>query len=175
MQTAKYSFVISVTLTGFQNKKLSCPRETARRFVSLNSLLNHSRSFEMTLLSRACVSLALVFHWNYVSMSHRFRDIQCQKTGWTWKWGRGRSRSLKTMPFAFDRSYTTFYWSAIVSIAVCCTIFKLFDVKSSWPWKGHWRSFRLVPFESLSAVSYSPSIVTMAVSLTVYEIFSVKV
>ena len=41
--------------------------------------------------------------------------------------GRGRSRSLKTVPF--DRSYTTFYWSAIVSIAVCCTIFKLFDVE----------------------------------------------
>ena len=31
-----------------------------------------------------------------------------------------------------------------------------------------------VPFESLGAVSYSPSIVTMAVSLTVYEIFRVK-
>ena len=31
-----------------------------------------------------------------------------------------------------------------------------------------------IPFESLGAVSYSPSIVTMAVSLTVYEIFSVK-
>jgi len=29
----------------------------------------------------------------------------------------------------FDRSYTTFYWSAIVSIAVCCTIFKLFNAK----------------------------------------------
>jgi len=41
--------------------------------------------------------------------------------------GRGRSRSLKMAPF--DRSYTTFYWSAIVSIAVCCTIFKLFDVQ----------------------------------------------
>jgi len=41
--------------------------------------------------------------------------------------GRGRSRSLKMAPF--DRSYTTFCWSAIVSIAVCCTIFKLFDVK----------------------------------------------
>jgi len=41
--------------------------------------------------------------------------------------GTGRSRSLKMAPF--DRSYTTFYWSAIVSIAVCCTIFKLFDVK----------------------------------------------
>ena len=34
--------------------------------------------------------------------------------------GRGRSRSLKMAPF--DRSYATFYWSAIVSIAVCCTV-----------------------------------------------------
>ena len=34
---------------------------------------------------------------------------------------------------------------------------------------------KLVPFESLGAVSYLPSIVTTAVSLTVYEIFSVKV
>jgi len=33
---------------------------------------------------------------------------------------------------------------------------------------------KLVPFESLVAVSYSPFIVTIAVSLTVYEIFSVK-
>jgi len=41
--------------------------------------------------------------------------------------GRGRSRLLKIEPF--DRSYTTFYWSAIVCIAVCCTIFKLFDVE----------------------------------------------
>ena len=41
--------------------------------------------------------------------------------------GRGRSRSLKMAPF--DRSYATFYWSAIVSIAVYCTIFKLFDVE----------------------------------------------
>jgi len=31
----------------------------------------------------------------------------------------------------------------------------------------------MVPFESLGAVSYSPSIVTMAVSLTTYEIFSI--
>jgi len=31
-----------------------------------------------------------------------------------------------------------------------------------------------VAFESLGAVSYSPSIVTMAVSVTVYEIFSIK-
>jgi len=31
-----------------------------------------------------------------------------------------------------------------------------------------------VPFESLGAVAYSPSIVTLAVSVTVCEIFSVK-
>jgi len=30
--------------------------------------------------------------------------------------------------------------------------------------KGHWRSFKLVSLESLGAVSYSPSIVTMAVT-----------
>ena len=31
-----------------------------------------------------------------------------------------------------------------------------------------------MPFESLAAISYSPSIVTMAVSVAVCEIFSVK-
>ena len=36
------------------------------------------------------------------------------------------------------------------------------------------RSLKLVPFESLGVVSYSPSIVTMAVSVAVCEIFSVK-
>jgi len=33
---------------------------------------------------------------------------------------------------------------------------------------------KLMPFKSLGAVSYSPSIVTMAVSVAVYEIFSVR-
>ena len=41
--------------------------------------------------------------------------------------GRGRSRSLKMAPF--DRPYTTFYWSPIVSIALSGTVFELFDVK----------------------------------------------
>jgi len=35
-------------------------------------------------------------------------------------------------------------------------------------------SLKLVPFESVAAVSYSPSIVTVAVSVAVCEIFSVK-
>jgi len=37
------------------------------------------------------------------------------------------SKSWKMAPF--DKSYTTFCWSAIVSIALCCTIFELFDVE----------------------------------------------
>jgi len=40
---------------------------------------------------------------------------------------RGRSRSLKMAPF--DRTYATFYWSAIVNIALSCTIFELFDIE----------------------------------------------
>ena len=41
--------------------------------------------------------------------------------------------------------------------------------------KDHSRSLKLVPFESLGAVSYLPSIVTIAVSVAVCEIFSVKI
>jgi len=39
---------------------------------------------------------------------------------------RDRSRSLKMAPF--DRPHAIFYWSAIVNIALSCTIFELFDV-----------------------------------------------
>jgi len=41
----------------------------------------------------------------------------------------GRSRSLKMAPFVYDRPHATFYWSAIVNIALSCTIFKLFNVQ----------------------------------------------
>jgi len=40
--------------------------------------------------------------------------------------------------------------------------------------RGHSRSLKVIPFESLGTVSYLSSIVTMAVSLAISEIFSVK-
>jgi len=40
--------------------------------------------------------------------------------------------------------------------------------------RGHSRSLKVVPFESLSMVFYSPTIVTTAVSLAISQIFSIK-
>jgi len=48
-------------------------------------------------------------------------------------WVRGCSRSLKMAPF--DRSHTTFYWSAIVNIAL--TLYRFWVIWRwilSWPW-----------------------------------------
>jgi len=71
----------------------------------------------------------------------------------------------------FDTSYATFYWLAIVNIALSGAIFELFDVKLYRDLeigvRGHSMSLKLVPFKSLGAVSCSPSIVTMAVSVAV--------
>ena len=78
----------------------------------------------------------------------------------------------------FDTACMTFYYSAIVTIALSCTVCELFDVEyysdlAFWV-RGHSRSVKLVSFESLGALSYSPSIVTTAVSVAVCELFSVQ-
>ena len=81
----------------------------------------------MTLLSRASVS-PISISLKLCLYVVPFMRYSASKNGMTFKLGgKGCSRSLKMAPF--DRPYTTFYWSAIVSIAVYCTIFKLFDVK----------------------------------------------
>jgi len=40
--------------------------------------------------------------------------------------------------------------------------------------RGHSRSMKMVPLESMGTVSYLSSIVTVAVSLAILEIFSIK-
>ena len=69
----------------------------------------------------------------------------------------------------FDRSYkklTTSYWSAIVSVAVSCAIFELFDVEKYSDLeirvRCHSKSLKIAPFGSFDISSYSHSIATMA-------------
>jgi len=46
-------------------------------------------------------------------------------------------------------------------------------LKCRWV-RGHLRSLKVIPFESFSMVSYSPSIVTMEESLAISDIFSIR-
>jgi len=80
------------------------------KLVSFESLgaVSHLPSIVTVAISVAVCEIFSVKEW---------RDLENQ----------GRSRSLKMAPF--DRPYATFYWSAVVNIAQCCTIFELFDVE----------------------------------------------
>jgi len=94
---------------------------------TLNILQSHTRSFEMTLLRRACLSSYEYFN-DAMSVCRTISDIFSVKE-WRDLATRGRvvQGHCKWRHSIYD-IYTTFYWSAVVSIAVCCTIFKLFDV-----------------------------------------------
>ena len=109
-----------------------------------------------------------------MSVSHTVSErYSATSNGVTLKSGLGgRSRSMKVAPF--DRPCATYYWSAVVSTVLSCTIFELSDVEyyrdlEIWV-KGHSRSLKTAPFESLCKVSYSHYIVTMVVSCIISEI-----
>jgi len=102
----------------------SAVTETARRFVSLNTLLRNSRS--LTIIRNVLVPISISL--NLCLYAVLFLRYSASKNGVTLKLNKSRSSLLKMAPF--DRSYD-FYWSAIVRIVVCCIIFKLSDVESS--------------------------------------------
>ena len=76
----------------------------------------------MTLLSRACVPISIPLKLCLYSEIFSVKEWRDLETG-----DKGLSGSLKMAPF--DKSYTTFYWSAIVNMALSCTVFELFDVE----------------------------------------------
>jgi len=69
--------------------------------------------------SPSIVTMAVSLAISEIYSVKAWRDLEKQV--------RGRSRSLKMVPF--DRPHATFYWLAIVNIALSCTIFELFDVE----------------------------------------------
>ena len=69
--------------------------------------------------SPSIVTMAVRLAISEIFSVKEWRDLENQV--------RGRSRSLKLAPF--DRPYATFYWSAIVNIALSCSIFEFFDIE----------------------------------------------
>jgi len=69
--------------------------------------------------SPSIVTMAVCLAISEIFSVKEWRDLENQVSG--------RSRSLQMTPF--DRPHATFYWSAIVYIALSCTIFELFDVE----------------------------------------------
>ena len=67
------------------------------------------------------------------------------------------------------------HWTQVIHDLVVIELFDGEYYRDLEMWvRGQSRSLRMVPFESIGTVSYSPSIVTMTVSLAMSEIFSVK-
>ena len=86
-----------------------------------------------------------------------------------WVWGRSRSMKMARLdrPLVRRCNYSSILYHFRV---IWRSIMWWLEI---WV-RGHLRSVKLVPLQSLFAVSYSPSIVTVAVSVAACEIFSVK-
>jgi len=83
-------------------------------------------------------------------------------------WVKGSLRSLKMAPI--DRSYTTLYWSAVVTIALSCTIFELFEIYVT----GHSRSLEVAHSIDRIRVPIRLSLWMCIYLPTVTETYSVK-
>jgi len=83
--------------------------------------------------------------------------------------GVGSFNDIELTPF--DRPYTTFYWSAIVNIALSCTVFLVI-----WYFETLKSGLEVIQYHSnwyhskACVVSYSPSIVTIALFYIIREI-----
>jgi len=104
-------------------------------------------------------------HWNYVCMSYHLR-YSASKNGVTFKMGVGVvqghwkwRRSIDHIRLTIGRPFVSMLYHFQV---ICRWIIVIRDLE-----KGHLSSFKLVPHESLGAVTCSPSTVTMAISLTI--------
>ena len=76
-------------------------------------------SFGMVFYSHSIVTMAVSLAISQIFSINKWPDLEIS----VWS----RSRSFKMA--RFDRPCTTFYWSAIVTIALSCTIFELFDIE----------------------------------------------
>jgi len=95
-------------------------------YLTLNNILtlkSGSRSFKVIqtgTIRKLGGGFLFAFHSNYGRIFNRLWYIHRQRMPRPWNWGRGGSRSLKIAPF--DRSHTTVHWSAMVNIALSCTV-----------------------------------------------------